>query len=87
MCLPKGSQPGDVLRLREKGIPRLRGQGRGDQVVFVDVRVPTGLSREQEKLLREFARLRMEERNEKSHPWGFFTRKKHEDHYAGNSVN
>ena len=87
MLMPKGTQPGDVLRLRGKGIPRLRGQGRGDQVIFVDVRIPTALSKEQEEALREFARLGMEERNEESHPWEFFTKREHENHYAGNSTN
>ncbi len=55
--IPEGTQPGDVLRLRDKGISRLRGQGRGDQVVILDVRIPKKLSKEQEELLREFARL------------------------------
>jgi molecular chaperone DnaJ len=58
--LPKGTQPGDILRLRGKGIPRLHEDGRGDQIVMVDVRIPKDLSRRQEKLLREFAGLEKE---------------------------
>lgn len=53
----KGTQPGERLRLQGKGIPRLRGRGRGDQIVIVDVRIPTRLSRKQRKLLRDFALL------------------------------
>ena len=36
-------------------LPRLNEDGRGDQIVMVDVRIPKNLSRKQEKLLREFA--------------------------------
>ena len=42
-------------------MPRLRGNGRGDLYVHLDVRTPTKLDAEQERLLREFARLRGEE--------------------------
>jgi molecular chaperone DnaJ len=55
--LPKGTQPGDVLRLHGKGIPRLYRDGRRDQIVMIDVRIPKNLSRRQEKLLWEFAGL------------------------------
>jgi len=87
MHIPEGTQPGDVLRLRDKGIPRLRGPGRGDQVVILDVRIPKKLSQKQEELLREFARLEMEERNEKSHIWRSFSRMRHKDNYTANSIN
>ncbi len=85
--IPEGTQPGDVLRLRDKGIPRLRGRGRGDQIVILDVRIPTGLSRKQEQLLREFARLEMEGRDAKSSPWRFFSIGKNENSFRGNSMN
>lgn len=57
MKIPEGTQPGEVLRLNGKGIPRIEGTGRGDQVIIVDVRIPKNLNREQERLLREFAEL------------------------------
>ena len=57
-----GTQPGHVITLRGKGVMRLRGQGaRGDLHVHVEVRTPTHLDPEQERLLRELARLRGEE--------------------------
>jgi molecular chaperone DnaJ len=59
--VPRGTQPGDLLRLRGQGVPRLDRRGRGDQLVRVAVRVPTSLTREQEKVLREYAR--QEEQN------------------------
>lgn len=51
-----GTQPGDSIRLRGKGFPNLRGFGRGEQVVRFNVKVPTSLSRQQRKLLEEFAK-------------------------------
>jgi len=58
-----GTQPGSVITLRGRGIPHLAtaGAGRGDLLVHVDVRTPTRLDGEQEKLVRELARLRGEE--------------------------
>ncbi|MBW1678239.1 MAG: molecular chaperone DnaJ [Deltaproteobacteria bacterium] len=75
MHIPAGTQHGDILRLRGRGIPKMKGQGRGDQIVMVDVRIPTNLNRRQEELLKEFASLEMEERNERSHLGGFFSTK------------
>ena len=56
-----GTQSGTVLTLRGKGVPRLRSTQRGDLLVHVDVRVPTRLDDEQERLLRELAALRHED--------------------------
>jgi len=53
--IPEGTQPGTVFRLRGKGIQNLRGSGRGDQYVTVNIVVPKGLSSEQKELLREYA--------------------------------
>jgi molecular chaperone DnaJ len=51
-----GTQPGTELRLRGKGVPHLRRSGvRGDLHVRVNVVVPTKLSKEQRRLLEEFA--------------------------------
>lgn len=54
--IPKGTQNGDVFRLRGRGIPELGGSGQGDQVIEAHVVVPTHLNKTQEKLLREFAK-------------------------------
>ncbi|HWH00094.1 MAG TPA: molecular chaperone DnaJ [Pilimelia sp.] len=69
-----GTQPGATLRVRGKGVPHLRGQGRGDLHVHLDVRTPVKLDAEQERLLREFARTRGEEVAELSKQGGFFSR-------------
>ena len=55
--IPKGTQPGDIFRLRGEGIPSLRNGHRGDQVVQVNVKTPTNLNKKQVALLKEFAAL------------------------------
>ena len=55
MKIPAGIQPGKVLRLRSKGVPRLRGNGRGDQLVVVNVEIPKTLSSEQRQLFEQLA--------------------------------
>ena len=53
--LPAGTQPGTTFRLRGKGIPELRGRGRGDQYVTVQVKVPASLTNQQRDALQAFA--------------------------------
>ena len=55
LTIPEGTQPGAVFRLRGKGIPFLRGSGRGDQFVSVTIKVPKNLTGSQKELLRQFA--------------------------------
>ncbi len=52
--LPAGTQTGTTFRLRGKGIPELRGRGRGDQYVTIKVQVPTSLTAEQREALDAF---------------------------------
>ncbi len=56
-----GTQSGTVQTLRGKGVPRLRSSQRGDLHVHVEVRTPTRLDDQQERLLRELAALRNED--------------------------
>ncbi len=57
MKIPAGIQSGTSLRLKGKGIPYLRGKGRGDQHVRVKVLTPQRLTSEQKELLRKFGEL------------------------------
>jgi molecular chaperone DnaJ len=55
--IPAGTQSGDVLTLRGKGLPQLGGGPKGDQHVRIHVWTPTELSSEQEELFRRLAEL------------------------------
>ncbi len=54
--IPPGTQPGKVLRMKGKGVPHLRGNGRGDQLVMVNVSIPTHLTAEQRHLFEQLAK-------------------------------
>ncbi len=56
LAIPSGTQTGTVFRLRGKGVPYLRRNGRGDQLVIVQVMVPTKLTEEQKRLFKELAK-------------------------------
>lgn len=62
--LRPGTQPDQVVTLKNLGVGHLHGGGRGDINVHVEVQVPTSLSEEQAELLRQLAVLRGEERPE-----------------------
>ncbi len=53
MKVPAGTQSGELYRIRGKGVPKLRGMGRGDHIVEVIVDVPTSLTRAQKKLIMQ----------------------------------
>ena len=53
--IPDGTQPGTKFRLREKGVPYIRGRGRGDQYVVINVEIPRNLTNEQKNILKDFA--------------------------------
>jgi molecular chaperone DnaJ len=72
-----GTQSGTVIPLRGRGVPRLRGSGRGDLHVHLEVTTPSKLDPEQEELLRKLASLRGEESPEgvfRADQPGFFSR-------------
>lgn len=52
--IPAGTQSNALFRLRGKGVPQMRGSGRGDHLVEVIIAVPKKLSRQQKKLLEDF---------------------------------
>lgn len=53
-----GTQPGSLIRLRGKGMPRIRSHGRGDQYIRLVVTVPKALNREQKSLLKKLQDLK-----------------------------
>jgi len=57
ITVPAGSQSGRLLRLRGKGLPRLKQEGRGDQLIRLKIVVPTVLSPEERELYEKLAEL------------------------------
>jgi molecular chaperone DnaJ len=55
--IPAGTQSGSTFRLRDRGMPSLRGGRHGDQLIRVHIEVPASLGPEQRKILEEFARV------------------------------
>jgi molecular chaperone DnaJ len=55
--IPAGTQSGTTFRLRDRGMPSLRGSRHGDELIRVQVEVPASLSAEQRKILEEFAKV------------------------------
>lgn len=55
LSIPSGTQPGKILRMRGKGVPHLRRDSRGDQLVVINVETPTRLNKEQRELMEQLA--------------------------------
>jgi molecular chaperone DnaJ len=55
--MPEGTQTGTIFRLKGKGIPYLRGNGRGDQYIKVEIDVPKRLNEKQKAALKQFAEI------------------------------
>ena len=80
VVIKPGTQSGSTITLKNLGITHLRGNGRGDLVVHVEVATPQKLKKDEEELLKKLAALRNEKadsvsihkRDEKEH--GFFAR-------------
>lgn len=70
--IKRGTQPGDVIRVRGLGMPEIRGRGIGDLHVHVDVEVPKSLTAREEELLRDFAA--EEQKAVSPHRSSFFSR-------------
>jgi len=55
LSIPAGTQPGKVLRMRGKGVPYLRSDRRGDQLVVMNVVIPKRLEDDQRELMEQLA--------------------------------
>lgn len=71
--IPAGSQSGDLFTLAGEGVSNLRGRGKGDMVVELQVMTPTNLCEEQKKVLRDFDTLCVQHGQHKEEE-GFFKR-------------
>jgi molecular chaperone DnaJ len=54
--IPAGTQTGALFRLKGKGVPRLQSSGRGDEIIIVNVAVPTNLDANQKRLFAELGK-------------------------------
>lgn len=55
--IPAGAQHGQAVRLRGRGVPKLHGGGRGDQLVYLDVVIPRSLSKDERALYQKLKAL------------------------------
>lgn len=56
LAIPAGTQTGIIFRLKGRGVPKLHRSGRGDEIVIVNVAVPTNLDADQKRLLAELGK-------------------------------
>ncbi|HLF99975.1 MAG TPA: J domain-containing protein [Acidimicrobiia bacterium] len=61
LVVPPGTQPATVFRLRGRGVPHLRGNGRGDVLLTIEVEIPDALGDDEDELVRRLAEIRGEE--------------------------
>ena len=73
MKIPAGTQTNTIMNLKEKGLPSLKGYGKGDQKVRVIIQTPAGLNKKQKELLEQFAKAGGDKVQEQK---GFFSRLK-----------
>lgn len=59
--IPAGSQPGDVLKIRGKGVKDIHSYRKGDIFVKLDIKIPSNLSKKDKEILRQFAKSRGED--------------------------
>ncbi len=55
LIIPSGTQPGKVFKLRNKGIPHLHRSGTGDQMVIINVDIPSRLTSDQRQIFEQLA--------------------------------
>ncbi len=79
--IPAGTQPGDVIRLRGKGMPDPHSRRKGDLLVEIHLEVPKRLNQRQEELLRELAEL--EKKDVSPHQKSFLAKLK--DYFASST--
>jgi len=61
MKIPRGTQGGRIFRLAGKGLPSVHSSSKGDELVKVNVQTPENLSKEELRLIEQFAKSRGEE--------------------------
>ncbi|MEP7337437.1 MAG: DnaJ C-terminal domain-containing protein, partial [Acidobacteriota bacterium] len=70
LTIPEATQTGSIFRLKGKGIVSLQGHGRGDLFVVTTIVTPTRLTREQKKLLEQFAAIEEKQQDKAARKFG-----------------
>ena len=65
IAIPKGTENGEVIKIKGEGFQKLKGYGRGDQVIQFIVKTPKNLTKRQEEILREFESIGLNKEAEK----------------------
>jgi len=78
VAVAPGTQPGQVIRFPDEGVPKLRGFGRGDLFIEVEVKIPKTITPRQEEILREFVEIEKEKSESKVKKWPWNRRKEPE---------
>lgn len=76
LIVPRGIQVGEAIKVANEGVPSLRDKRRGDLYYTVQVEFPKKLHKDEEKLLREIAKVKGEEVTSEGGISSFFSRKK-----------
>lgn len=67
ISIPEGTQPGDIIRIKGKGMPGLkRGRGYGDMFVQIEVKIPKKLDQRQKEILMEFTEIEKQKKTSAS---------------------
>ncbi|MBZ4659431.1 MAG: dnaJ [Desulfacinum sp.] len=81
-----GTQPGTVLRFSGEGVPSLRGYGRGDLFVEIDVSIPSKITARQRELLEEFLAIEEEKKDKKVRRWPWSKRRQDKGDAVGEAA-
>lgn len=76
VTIPKGTENGEIFRIKGEGFPRLRGHGRGDEVVQVVLKTPKNLTKRQMEILKEFEEISEKKETEEGLWRGLFGKEK-----------
>ena len=75
LTIEPGAQPGTVVRFAGEGVPRLKGYGRGDLFIEIEVKIPEHISSRQTELIREFMEIEKDKEQHKLRKWPWSKRK------------
>ena len=64
LSIPRGTENGEIIKIKAEGFPKIRGYGRGDLFVQIFVKTPKNLTKRQEEILREFEEISMKKGKE-----------------------